>query len=162
MAETVDILIAGGTVLTVNDRDTKLEGGAIAVDKDTIVALGRKEDILSAYRGRVTIDVPGSIIMPGLVNAHTHAAMTCFRGIADDMELMEWLNDYIFPRRGPKCGSRTGLLGKYAGLCGDDQIGDDNLLRHVYFRGGGSQSGQAGRDALSPGGGSIRFSIPQF
>jgi 5-methylthioadenosine/S-adenosylhomocysteine deaminase len=97
MAKTVDILIIGGTILTVDHHDSKLEDGAIAVDKDAIVALDRKEDILSAYRGRVTIDVPGSIIMPGLVNAHTHAAMTCFRGIADDMELMDWLSDYIFP-----------------------------------------------------------------
>ncbi|MBN2438451.1 MAG: amidohydrolase [Deltaproteobacteria bacterium] len=97
MAKTVDILIAGGTILTVNHHDLKLENGAIAVDRDTIVALGRKEDILPEYRGRLTIDVPDSIVMPGLVNAHTHAAMTCFRGIADDMELMDWLNDYIFP-----------------------------------------------------------------
>lgn len=97
MAETVDIVITGGTVLTVNQNDSKFESGAIAVDGDTIVALGREQDILPAYQGRVTIDVPGSIIMPGLVNAHTHAAMTCFRGIADDMELMAWLNDYIFP-----------------------------------------------------------------
>jgi len=97
MAETVDILITGGTVLTLDDKESKLEGGAIAVDKDAIVALGSREDLLAAYRGRVLMDVPGSIIMPGLVNAHTHAAMTCFRGIADDMELMEWLNDYIFP-----------------------------------------------------------------
>ena len=97
MIETVDILITGGTVLTVNDKDSKFEGGAVAVNKDTIVALGRKEDIVAGYRGLVTIDVPGSIIMPGLVNSHTHAAMTCFRGIADDMELMEWLNDHIFP-----------------------------------------------------------------
>jgi len=97
MAKTVDILITGGTILTVDDHDLKLENGAIAVERDAIVALGRKEDILPEYQGRVTIDVPDSIIMPGLVNAHTHAGMTCFRGIADDMELMDWLNDYIFP-----------------------------------------------------------------
>ena len=97
MVKTVDILITGGTVLTVDHDDLKLENGAIAVDQDTIVALGRKEDLLPEYQGRLTIDVPDSIIMPGLVNAHTHAAMTCFRGIADDMELMDWLNDYIFP-----------------------------------------------------------------
>jgi 5-methylthioadenosine/S-adenosylhomocysteine deaminase len=97
MAKTVDILITGGTILTVDQHDSKIEKGAIAVDQDEIVALGRKEDILPEYEGRTTIDVPDSIIMPGLVNAHTHAAMTCFRGIADDMELMDWLNDYIFP-----------------------------------------------------------------
>ena len=67
MAKTVDTLVTGGTVLTVNDKDSKLEGGALAIDKDTIVSLGSREDILSAYRGRVTIDVPGSIIMPRLI-----------------------------------------------------------------------------------------------
>ncbi len=97
MAQTVDLLITGGTILTVDDRDSKIEDGVVAVDKQEIVALGRKEDILPAFQGRAMMDFPHGIIMPGLVNGHTHAAMTCFRGIADDMELMEWLNDYIFP-----------------------------------------------------------------
>lgn len=97
MAKTADILVTGGTILKLDEKDSKIENGAIVVNQDTIVAMGRKDDILPMYQGRVTIDVPDSIIMPGLVNAHTHAAMTCFRGIADDMELMEWLNDYIFP-----------------------------------------------------------------
>ncbi len=97
MARDVDILITGGTVLTLNEQDTKYFPGALAVDGDAIVAVGRNEEILSSFQGRETIDVPGSIVMPGLVNAHTHAAMTCFRGIADDLELMDWLNRYIFP-----------------------------------------------------------------
>ena len=54
-------------------------------------------DIAGRYRGRTVIEAAGHVIMPGLVNCHTHAAMTCFRGIADDMELMDWLNNYIFP-----------------------------------------------------------------
>lgn len=97
MARAVDILITGGTVVTLDEQDTKFVPGALAVDGDTIIAVGRNEEILAAFQGRETIDVPGSIIMPGLVNSHTHAAMTCFRGIADDMELMDWLNQYIFP-----------------------------------------------------------------
>ncbi|MDP1992565.1 MAG: amidohydrolase [Syntrophales bacterium] len=97
MARTVDILISGGTVVTMDEQDRKFLPGALAVDGDAIVAVGTNEDILAAFKGRETIDVPGSIIMPGLVNAHTHAAMTCFRGIADDLELMDWLNRYIFP-----------------------------------------------------------------
>jgi 5-methylthioadenosine/S-adenosylhomocysteine deaminase len=97
MARTVDILITGGTVITMDDQDRKFVPGALAVDGDTIVAVGRDEEILASFQGRETIDVPGSIVMPGLVNAHTHAAMTCFRGIADDLELMDWLNRYIFP-----------------------------------------------------------------
>ncbi|MHB9099252.1 MAG: amidohydrolase family protein, partial [Syntrophales bacterium] len=94
---TVDILITGGTIVTMDDRDTIVTDGALAIDGDTIVALGSSEEILAVCQGRETLDVPCSIIMPGLVNGHTHAAMTCFRGIADDMELMDWLNNYIFP-----------------------------------------------------------------
>ncbi len=97
MARTVDILITGGTVVTLDEQDTKFVPGALAVDGDAIIAVGENEEILESFQGRERIDVPGSIIMPGLVNAHTHAAMTCFRGIADDMELMDWLNRYIFP-----------------------------------------------------------------
>ena len=97
MPKTVDILITGGTILTLDEQDSKLNPGALAIDKDSIVAVGGKEAILASFQGKERIDVPGSIIMPGLVNAHTHAAMTCFRGIADDMELMGWLNEYIFP-----------------------------------------------------------------
>ena len=97
MTQNVDIVITGGTVVTLDERDLKISSGGLAIDGDTIVAVGEREDILSFYQGRETIDFPRSIIMPGLINAHTHAAMTCFRGIADDMELMEWLNRYIFP-----------------------------------------------------------------
>jgi len=97
MAKTADMLITGGTIVTLDERDTLFTPGALAIDGDTIVAVGAKEEILSSYKGRDMIDVPHSIIMPGLVNAHTHAAMTCFRGIADDRELMDWLNNYIFP-----------------------------------------------------------------
>jgi 5-methylthioadenosine/S-adenosylhomocysteine deaminase len=97
MAQTVDMLIHGKTILTMDDRDAKIEDGMVAVDGDQIVALGRQEDILASFQGRKEMHFPQGIIMPGLVNGHTHAAMTCFRGIADDMELMDWLNNYIFP-----------------------------------------------------------------
>ena len=80
-----------------DECDTIVDDGALAIVGDSIVALGRREEIVAAYHGLETIDSPDSIIMPGLVNGHTHAAMTCFRGIADDMELMDWLNNYIFP-----------------------------------------------------------------
>ena len=92
-----DILIEGGTVLTLDDADTILHAGSVAIRGDRISAVGPRADIASRYRGRRVIDAAGRVVMPGLVNAHTHAAMTCFRGIADDLELMEWLNKYIFP-----------------------------------------------------------------
>jgi 5-methylthioadenosine/S-adenosylhomocysteine deaminase len=94
---TADILVSGGTIVTLNDKDTIIRDGALAIRGDTIIAVGAKEEILAAHECGETIEVPQSIIMPGLINAHTHAAMTCFRGIADDMELMNWLNRFIFP-----------------------------------------------------------------
>jgi 5-methylthioadenosine/S-adenosylhomocysteine deaminase len=93
----IDTLIVGGRILLMDKKDTILSAGAIAVDGERIAAVGPLEEIRDRFTGRVVIDARDSLVMPGLVNGHTHAAMTCFRGIADDMELMEWLNRYIFP-----------------------------------------------------------------
>ena len=93
----VDTLILGGRVLLMDEKDTILPAGAVAIDGERIAAVGPLEEIRGRFTGRMEMDARDSIVMPGLVNGHTHAAMTCFRGIADDMELMEWLNRYIFP-----------------------------------------------------------------
>jgi 5-methylthioadenosine/S-adenosylhomocysteine deaminase len=93
----VDIILEGGTILTLDDAGTIIPSGALAIQKDRIVAVGTRADISSRYEGREVITAANHVVMPGLVNAHNHAAMTCFRGIADDLELMEWLNRYIFP-----------------------------------------------------------------
>jgi len=66
---------------------TQFKNGAVAIEGEKIVALGFADDFLSWNASRI-IDARGGIIMPGLVNAHTHAAMTCFRGLADDLPLM--------------------------------------------------------------------------
>jgi 5-methylthioadenosine/S-adenosylhomocysteine deaminase len=93
----VDTLIIGGRVLLMDDKDTILPEGALALDGDKIEAIGPAAEMRATYVGREEIDARDSLVMPGLINGHTHAAMTCFRGIADDMELMDWLNRYIFP-----------------------------------------------------------------
>ena len=93
----VDTLIVGGPLLLMDEEDTIFPVGAVAIDGERIAAVGTPEEIRGRFRGRDEIDAKDSLVMPGLVNGHTHAAMTCFRGIADDMELMEWLNRYIFP-----------------------------------------------------------------
>lgn len=95
-ANSVDLLIENGTILTMDPADTEIESGAVAVRGDRIVWVGparEARDIQPARR----IDARGGIIMPGLINTHTHAAMTLFRGLADDLPLMTWLNDHIFP-----------------------------------------------------------------
>lgn len=93
----VDFVISGGIVVTMDEKDSIIADGAVAIDGSDIVAAGKTESITSAFRGRRVIDARGALVMPGLVNSHTHAAMTCFRGIADDLDLMDWLSNYIFP-----------------------------------------------------------------
>ncbi|MFO7714419.1 amidohydrolase, partial [Desulfosarcina sp.] len=96
MTTAVDLLITNGIVVTMNPRAQILENGAVAVCGDTIQAVGPAAEVASAPC-KETIDAKGGIIMPGLINTHTHAAMTLFRGLADDLPLMTWLNDHIFP-----------------------------------------------------------------
>jgi len=91
-----DILVTNGTVLTMDSKDTQLKNGVVAIEKDKIIAVGHMDEF-STWKASRIIDARGGIIMPGLVNAHTHASMTCFRGLADDLPLMTWLNERIFP-----------------------------------------------------------------
>ena len=96
-AREVDLVVRGGTVVTMDAARRVLEGGMVAVDGGRIVAVGPASEVSTAFRGRRSLDASGGIVIPGLVNAHTHAPMVMFRGIADDLRLMEWLTRYIFP-----------------------------------------------------------------
>jgi 5-methylthioadenosine/S-adenosylhomocysteine deaminase len=93
----VALVIANGTVVTMDASRRTIPGGAVAVDAGAIVAVGDARSIEAAYRGRERIDAAGGVILPGLVNTHTHAPMVLYRGLADDLALMEWLQKYIFP-----------------------------------------------------------------
>ncbi|MFZ0911148.1 MAG: amidohydrolase [Candidatus Acidiferrales bacterium] len=95
--ERVDLLVSGGTVVTMDSTKRVIEDAAVAVRGDTIVAVGARQEIESRYEAARTIDAHGKIVMPGLINSHAHAAMSLFRGIADDLSLDDWLRKYIFP-----------------------------------------------------------------
>lgn len=95
--ESVDIVIRGGTIVTMNDERTIIENGFVAIKGGRISALGPAADLSSKYVGRSTLDAAGKLILPGLINTHTHAPMSLFRGMADDLTLMDWLTKYIFP-----------------------------------------------------------------
>ncbi len=92
----VDILVSNGTVLAMDQKNTRIRDGAVAIRGDQIISVGNASDF-SGWRSSLQIDAQGGIIMPGLVNTHTHASMTCFRGLADDLPLTIWLNEHIFP-----------------------------------------------------------------
>ena len=93
----VDLLVTGGTVVTMDAQRRVIEDGAVAIRGDSIVAVGPRAEIESRFEAAQTIDAHGALVMPGLINGHAHAAMSLFRGLADDLALDEWLQKYIFP-----------------------------------------------------------------
>jgi len=93
----VSIVVAGGTVITENAARQIVSPGSVAVDGADVVEVGAPDAIAAKYQPRETIDARGQIVLPGLVNTHTHAPMVLYRGLADDLALMDWLQKYIFP-----------------------------------------------------------------
>jgi len=93
-----DLLILGGTVVTMDADRSVVEDGGIAVLDDRIVAIGTAAEIAAAWKGSEVIEAHGAdLVLPGLINGHGHAAMSLLRGVADDLALMDWLQQYIFP-----------------------------------------------------------------
>ncbi len=95
--ELADVVIAGGIVVTMDAERTVLNPGAVAVRGREIVAVGPRETVTAAYRAARTVEASDGLLMPGLVNGHTHLPMTLFRGLADDLPLDTWLQQYIWP-----------------------------------------------------------------
>jgi 5-methylthioadenosine/S-adenosylhomocysteine deaminase len=93
----VDYIICGDYVLQMNEELTLIEKGAIAVKGKEILEVGTSDDIVKRYTSSQIIPGEGKVVLPGLINTHTHAAMVYFRGIADDLPLTEWLNKHIWP-----------------------------------------------------------------
>ncbi len=93
-------LLVCGQILTLDSKNTVFEDGGVAIAGDTIIEVGERAGLLSKYPGVEQLVQPHGLVMPGLVNTHTHAAMACFRGLADDLPLMTWLSEYIFPVEG--------------------------------------------------------------
>src|SRR5512143_1193343 len=92
-----DHILAHGIIVTMNDAFAVIPDGAVVVDKDSIIAVGKTVDILREYRSDDVVDCTNQAVIPGLVNAHTHAAMTLLRGLADDLRLDVWLIGYMMP-----------------------------------------------------------------
>jgi 5-methylthioadenosine/S-adenosylhomocysteine deaminase len=93
----VRLILTGGTVITMDADRRVLNPGAVAIDGTDIVAVDTAEAIRTGFTARDTIETPGKIVLPGLVNTHGHAPMVLYRGLADDLALMDWLTRYIFP-----------------------------------------------------------------
>jgi len=104
MGTEYDILIENGLVLTLGPDAAAIPRGFVAVKGQNIVAVGSMDETQALGSASKVIDATRHLVMPGLVNAHTHAAMTAFRGLADDLPLMTWLNEHIFPAEAAHVG----------------------------------------------------------
>jgi 5-methylthioadenosine/S-adenosylhomocysteine deaminase len=95
--QSVSLIVTGGAVVTVDTAGRVLQPGAVAIDGRDIVAVDTADRIAQRFTAPETIDATGQVVMPGLINTHTHAPMVLYRGLADDLALMQWLQKYIFP-----------------------------------------------------------------
>jgi 5-methylthioadenosine/S-adenosylhomocysteine deaminase len=112
----VELLVLGGTIVTMDQERRVISDGGIAVSRGRILAIGPRAEIERDYTSRQRINAAGKVITPGLINGHTHIPMVLFRGLADDLDLQEWLTKYIFPAEAKnvtedfvRVGTRLGL-----------------------------------------------------
>ncbi len=97
MTKPADLILVNALVLSMDEAMHQYEPGAVAISADSLLAIGNEADICQAYTAVQTIDCGGRVLMPGLVNAHTHVPMTLLRGLADDLRLDVWLMGYMMP-----------------------------------------------------------------
>jgi 5-methylthioadenosine/S-adenosylhomocysteine deaminase len=116
-AESADWIWSARYVITENAQHRVIENGAVAIRADRIVGVGTKAEIDARFQAAHRLDRPDAILSPGLIDTHTHAAMSLFRGIADDKKLQDWLEKYIFPAEAKnvspdfvRWGTRLGCL----------------------------------------------------
>src|SRR6476659_3478132 len=112
----VELLVLGGTLVSMDKQRRVIQDAGVAVAGGRIVAVGTRREIASRYSAAQTVEANGKLIIPGLINGHTHIPMTLFRGLADDLDLQEWLTKYIFPAEAKnvtedfvRAGTRLGL-----------------------------------------------------
>jgi 5-methylthioadenosine/S-adenosylhomocysteine deaminase len=96
-SDQIDLIVKGEYVVSMDEHSSVYENGAVAIDDGLILAIGPAAEIQAEYDAAETLTGEDRIVMPGLINGHSHAAMTLLRGVADDLALMDWLNNYIFP-----------------------------------------------------------------
>jgi 5-methylthioadenosine/S-adenosylhomocysteine deaminase len=116
-AAPADAIWSARYVITEDPSHRVIENGAVAITGDHIIAVGTRTEIDAHYQAKQRIDRPDAILAPGLINTHTHAAMSLFRGIADDLRLQDWLEKFIFPAEAKnvspdfvRWGTRLGCL----------------------------------------------------
>jgi 5-methylthioadenosine/S-adenosylhomocysteine deaminase len=128
-----DLLVLGGTIVTMDGGRRVIDDGGIAVAGGRIVAIGPRAEIEGGYRSRQRIFATGKVITPGLINGHTHVPMVLFRGLADDLDLQEWLTKYIFPAEAKNVTEDFVRIGTRLGLAEMIRGGTTTYCDMYYF-----------------------------
>jgi 5-methylthioadenosine/S-adenosylhomocysteine deaminase len=129
----VDLIVLGGLVITMDQSHRIIEDGALAINKGHIIAIASRQEITTKYKSRRVIEAYGKAVLPGLINGHTHVPMTLFRGIADDLELNEWLTQYIFPAEAKNVTEEFVRTGTQLGLAEMIRSGITTYCDMYYF-----------------------------
>lgn len=129
----VSLVVTGGAVITMDAGRRVLDPGAVAIEGERIVAVDTPEVIAARYTARETIEARGQIVLPGLINTHTHAAMVLFRGLADDLALMDWLQNYIFPAEAKLVSPEFVRVGTQLAVLEMIQSGTTTFADMYYF-----------------------------
>lgn len=127
-----DIIIKNAYILTVDQNNTEIPFGFIVIKGDKIIEIGSGEPDLNIEASTI-IDAQGNLVMPGLINAHTHVPMTIFRGMADDLPLQEWLNEYIFPAEAEFINANNVRIGSELGILEMIRSGTTCFADMYYF-----------------------------
>ena len=131
--EAVDLLVLGGTIVTMDQTRRIIDDGGIAIAKGRIVAIGPRAEIERSYTSRQRVSGEGKVLTPGLINGHTHVPMVLFRGLADDLDLQEWLTKYIFPAEAKNVTEEFVRVGARLGLAEMVRGGTTTFCDMYYF-----------------------------
>src|SRR5206468_12327826 len=149
-ADRVDIIIRGGAVVTMDGSSRVIDNGAVAIRGERIVAVATAAEIAEKYSAFRTMDAYGKVVMPGLINTHTHVPMVLFRGMADDLVLMEWLQKYIFPAEAKNVDEQFVRWGTRLGCLEMIQGGTTTYVDMYYFEDAiAAETARAGIDRKS-------------
>jgi 5-methylthioadenosine/S-adenosylhomocysteine deaminase len=129
----VDLLVLNGTLVTMDKNHSVIQDAGIAVSGGRILAVGSSKDLTSRYTARQRVNASGKTIIPGLINGHTHIPMTLFRGLADDLDLQDWLTKYIFPAEAKNVSEEFVRVGTRLGLAEMIRGGTTTYCDMYYF-----------------------------
>jgi 5-methylthioadenosine/S-adenosylhomocysteine deaminase len=131
--DSVDLLVLNGTLVTMDKSHRVIEDAGVAIKNGRIVAVGQRRDIIRRFTSTQTVDARDKLIIPGLINGHTHVPMTLFRGLADDLDLQEWLTKFIFPAEAKNVSEEFVRAGTRLGLAEMIRGGTTTYCDMYYF-----------------------------